>query len=218
MAQLKFFFRPFSGTPFSSPIICSFLFLCVLLLPGLQARVPAHAHVWITNGIIFYFDKQGLAGFKVEWVFDEMFSNMIIHDYDENRNGALEPAEIKRVEKGAFSNLKEFAYFLHVKIDKKEFKVRFVKDFNAKIVTDRVVYHFLVPCHVKAGPSPKKISIGIYDESFYTQINLLKDQIFFENNDCCDFQHSVELNKDEPYYYGQVYPEEIVLVFKKKND
>lgn len=71
---------------------------------------------------------------------------------------------------------------------------------------------------MKAGPSYKKIRIGVYDESFYSQINLLKDQIFFKDNACCDLQHSVELNKKDPYYYGQVYPEEIVLVFKKKND
>jgi ABC-type uncharacterized transport system substrate-binding protein len=143
---------------------------------------------------------------------------MIIHDFDLNRNGRFEPAEIEELNKGAFSNLKNFHYFTHVKINGNPFEVKFVKDFNAKIVRDRVVYHFFVPCHVKAAPSYKEIRIGVYDESFYTSIILLKDQIFFENDAAYELDHTVELNQEEPYYFGQVYPEEIVLRFKKRNE
>jgi len=165
-----------------------------------------------------HFDNNGMAGFKEEWVFDEMFSNMIIHDYDKNQNGRFEPSEVKEIYKGAFSNLKNFEYFTHVKINGKPFKVKFVKDFKAKIVKNFVIYHFFVPCHIKSLSSFQEIRIGIYDESFYASITLLKDQIFFQNDFEYEHHHKVELNREEPYYYGQVYPEEIVLKFRKKNE
>jgi ABC-type uncharacterized transport system substrate-binding protein len=183
-----------------------------------EGKVSGHAHVWIHNAVIVHFDKDGMAGFKQEWVLDEMFSNMIIHDFDKNHNGEFESSEVEEVFKGAFSNLKKFHYFTHVKIDGKKFVVKFVKDFNAKIVKNRIVYHFFVPCHVKATTSFKEIRIGIYDNSFYTNVTLLKDQIFFENDTGYEHSHNVELNKNEAYYYGQVYPEEIVLKFRKNNE
>ena len=194
------------------------IFISFFMLFLMKSTLSGHAHVWIHNAVIVHFDKNGLAGFKEEWVLDEMFSNMIIHDFDRNQDGKFDASEVKKICKGAFSNLKKFSYFTHVKINGKPFKVRFVKDFNAKIVKNRVVYHFFVPCHVKAISSFKEIRIGIYDESFYTNITLLKDQIFFKNDAGYEHHHKVELNKNEPYYYGQVYPEEIVLRFRKKNE
>jgi ABC-type uncharacterized transport system substrate-binding protein len=192
-----------------------FCFFAVFLTEG---KVSGHAHVWIHNAVIVHLDKEGMAGFKQEWVFDEMFSNMIIHDFDKNHNSKFEPSEVEEVKKGAFSNLKNFDYFTHVKINGKPFKVKFVKDFNVKIIKNRVVYHFFVPCHIKATSSFKEIRISIYDESFYTSVTLLKDQVLFRNDKMYEHHHKVELNKNEPYYYGQVYPEEIVLRFRKKNE
>jgi ABC-type uncharacterized transport system substrate-binding protein len=180
-------------------------------------NASGHAHEWIHYAVIFHFDRNGLAGFRQEWVFDEMFSQMIIHDYDRNQNGSFEPEEVKNVRKGAFSNLKNFGYFTHVKINGKPFQVKYVKTFNAKIVKDRVVYHFFVPCHVKAVASYKEIRLAVYDESFYTSITLLKDQVLFEHDEGFTHHHEVALNEEEPFYFGQVYPEEIILKFRKKH-
>lgn len=194
------------------------IFLCVLMPFIVKAKAWGHAHVWIYNTVVVHFNDQGMAGFKEKWAFDEMFSHMIIHDFDKNRNGRFEPAEVKEVKKGAFSNLRKFNYFTHVKINSKSIEVKFVKDFNAKIVKNRVIYHFFVPCHIKATSSFKEIRIGIYDESFYTSITLLRDQILFKHDSAYEHHHKVELNKKEPYYYGQIYPVEIVLRFRKKNE
>ena len=211
-------YRSNQKPPLLRPITVWVLVLCFFIVFITEGKVLGHAHVWIHSAVIVHFDKDGMTGFKQEWVFDEMFSNMIIHDFDKNHNGEFEPSEVQAVFKGAFCNLKEFYYFTHVKINDKKFVVKFVKDFNAKIVKNRVVYHFFVPCHVKATSSFKEIRIGIYDKSFYTNITLLKDQIFFQNDSGYEYRHKVEKNKKDPYYYGQVYPEEIVLKFRKKNE
>ncbi len=211
-------YRSDQKPPLLRPITVWVLVLCFFIVFLSEGKVLGHAHVWIHSAVIVHFDKDGMTGFKQEWVFDEMFSNMIIHDFDKNHNGEFESSEVEEVFKGAFSNLKKFDYFTHVKINSKKFVVKFVKDFNAKIVKNRVVYHFFVPCHIKATLSYKEIRIGIYDESFYTNVTLNNGQIFFQNDSRYEHHHKVELNKNEPYYYGQVYPEEIVLKFRKKNE
>lgn len=196
---------------FSVPVLSIFL---LFSLPG---NALSHPHVFIFNSIKVVFDKKGLVGFRVKWVFDEMFSNMLIYDFDKNGNGSFEPSEIRDIKNGAFSNLKAFDYFTHIKINGKPFKVKFVKDFSAKIKGDALTYRFFVPCHVLALSTFKEIKISIYDISFYCSVFLTKKPIDFENTSPYEFHYRIGKNKKEAYYYGQVFPEEITLRFRLKN-
>ena len=191
--------------------------LSIFLLFSLPGNALSHPHVFIYNSIKVVFDKKGLVGFRVKWVFDEMFSNMLIYDFDKNGNGSFEPSEIREIKNGAFSNLKNFDYFTHIKINGKPFKVKFVKDFSAKIKGDALTYRFFVPCHVLALSTFKEIKISIYDDSFYCSVFLTKNPIDFENTSPYEFHYRIGKNKKEAYYYGQVFPEEITLRFRLKN-
>jgi ABC-type uncharacterized transport system substrate-binding protein len=191
--------------------------LSIFLLLSLPGKALSHPHVFIYNSIKVVFNKKGLVGFKVKWVFDEMFSNMIIYDYDKNGNKRFESSEIREIKNGAFSNLKNFDYFTHIKIDKSPFKVKFVKNFSAAIKGDVIIYSFFVPCHVSAISSFKEIKISIYDISFYCSVFLAKKPIEFENASLYEFHYRIGKNKKEAYYYGQVYPEDIIIKFRLKD-
>ena len=158
-----------------------------------------------------------LVGLQVNWVFDEMFSSMIILDFDKNGNRRFEPSEIESVKEGAFENLREFDYFMHIKIDGKPFKVKYVKDFSAEITKGKMAYRFFVPCHVRAEESSKEIKLSIYDVTFYSSAFLEKNPVTYENQHAYEVEYTIEKNRDEAYYYGQVYPEEIILKFRQKN-
>jgi len=177
----------------------------------------SHPHVFIYNSIKVVFDEKGLAGFKLKWVFDDMFSNMIINDFDKNKNGLFEQSEIETIKNGAFSNLKKFDYFTHIKVNDKPFKVEFVKNFSAEIKDNILIYRFFVPCRVQAGSSFKEARISIYDISFYSSVFLIKDPVSFENASPYEHHFRIGKNKTESYYYGQVCPEEITLKFRLKN-
>ena len=102
----------------------TYRFFLVLLLVACFAAggirlSHAHPHVFIDSWVTVVFDEKGLAGFNIRWVFDDMFSSMMIMDFDVSKNGRFELPEIKDIEKCGFSNLKKFGYFVHVKIDKK---------------------------------------------------------------------------------------------------
>ena len=158
-----------------------------------------------------------MAGVKAEWVFDEMFSSMIIHDYDRNQDKNLNAGEIENIKSKLFSNLKNYHYFTYITINGKNFPVKFITSFTAVIDANRVTYTFFVPCHVKAYSREKEVKISMYDSEYYTDIALAeKNPIHFENDSMIDRTYKITENAENPFYYGQIFPKEIIINFKKK--
>ena len=91
----------------------------------------AHPHVFIVQRLNVVFDDKGLAGIKVCWRFDEMFSSMIAGDYDGNQDGRLDSKEVKIIKEKAFNYTSNYDYFTFIKISGKPFKVKYIKDFAA---------------------------------------------------------------------------------------
>jgi ABC-type uncharacterized transport system substrate-binding protein len=176
----------------------------------------AHPHVAIYNSVVIVFDQKGLAGFRIRWRFDEIFSNMMFLDYDTNKNKRFEPSEIQSIKTKAFSNLGNFDYFTHVKINDTPFKVKYVKDFSAAIQKNSLVYQFFVPCHVQALASNKTVKLAVYDQSFYCNVFLEEDPVSFENKSGYQIDYTIQKNKEEAYYYGQISPDELTLTFRLK--
>jgi ABC-type uncharacterized transport system substrate-binding protein len=188
-----------------------------LLWASLHAPIAwSHPHVFIHTTVDAVFDDKGLAGFRIRWVFDEMFSGMIRMDFDRNDNQKFEPAEVAAVKEGAFSNLKSFDYFVHIHINGEPFRVQFVKDFSAAIHGNKMTYTFFVPCHVRATSSMKKMRISVYDPEFYSSIFLIRDPLGLENAEPFDVSYRVKENPEEAYYFGQIIPQEIHMRFKRK--
>lgn len=181
-------------------------------------RTGAHPHVFVHTGVQIVFDDKGMAGVRVLWIFDEMFSNMIISEFDQNANRKFEPTEVATLKEGAFSYLRNFHYFTHIKIDGNKFTVDFVKDFSADIKENKLIYRFFVPCHVTAIDTFKEVNLAIYDSSYYCNIYLPEQAIAFENMEPYEVLHRLEANPEEAYYFGQVHPEEITLRFRRKGE
>ncbi len=191
------------------------LFLNVLCM---GSDVIAHPHVFIVQRLSIVFDNQGLAGFRVEWHFDDMFSSMIATDYDQNQNSTLEPAEVAVVKEKAFSYIAKFDYFIFVKIDGQSFKVKWIKDFNAVLKNGKLSYHFFVPCHVKADKLFKQIVIAAYDPSYYTAIFFAqKRPALVENEDRFVIESSLKEDKSTSIYFGMINPWALFLKFRLKS-
>ncbi len=182
-----------------------------------SANVSSHPHVFIDSSLTVLFDERGLAGFKIQWVFDEMFSSIIIHDFDENRNGKFETSEVKKLKEGAFSNLKNFDYFTIIKITGQDFKVKYVRDFTSSIRENIVVYNFFVPCHITATSTFKEIKILFCDKENYSYFSFINNKpLQFENSAMFDFQYQLTQDKEHPDFFCR-YVKQITLRFRKKN-
>ncbi len=195
-------------------IFCRAIILCFLFITD---YVAAHPHVFIDNAITIVFNQEELAGIEVNWLFDEMFSSMIIHDYDENKNGVFDLAEIEAIKNGAFSNLGKFNYFTRIKINGEPFIVQLVEKFSVFMQDNCVVYNFFIPCKLKTEICYKEIKISIYDDSYYVDIlELDKDVIQFKGDSFVEYEYELRDDTGNPYYFGQIFPQEVILKFKKK--
>lgn len=192
--------------------------LAFVIVSFLHADSFSHPHVFIDNSLKIVFNEKGLTGINLKWIFDEMFSGMIIYEFDKNKNRKFEAPEIEKIKKGAFEHLKNFDYFTYIKINGQQFKVRYVQGFSASICKNKVIYNFFVPCHVTAISTFKEVRISIYDKENYCNISLAQNNsVQFENISSIDFHHQIAKNTEEPYYFGMLFPEEIILKFRGKN-
>lgn len=190
--------------------------VCAVLIIGVPHAWP-HPHVFVSGSAKLSFDEKGLAGFHVQWVFDEMYSSTVVLDYDRNGNGRFEPTEVAALQKDVFMPLREFDFFTHIKIDGKPFEVSYVTGFTPEIRDGALVCRFFAPCHVPAGGSFREVKLSLYDQSFYHSVTLERDPVTYENHGSYEVRHRIAKNREDAYYYGQVYPEEITLMFRRRN-
>lgn len=177
-----------------------------LLLPS---AALAHPHVFVEYGIDFVFDQEGLAGFRQIWTFDEMFSMTMLMEFG-NGDMELTPDEVGLFKKGAFDNLKGFNYFTTLLVNGQPQKVDTVTDFNARTQDGKLIYEFFVPARVKG---PARVEVAIYDESYYTDVYLLRDKVGIENPAGLKVSYTADLAEHITYSYGgmSMVPDSVVL-------
>lgn len=194
------------------------LTVIVISLFGMLCKnALSHPHVFIVQRIEIVFDEKGLAGFGVTWTFDEMFSSMIVGDYDKNQNRSLESDEIKAIKENAFSYISNYQYFTFVKIDGQPFEGKFVRNFWAEVKENKLIYRFFVPCHVAARSSYRHVVVATYDPSYYTAIFYPEHQpAGLKNAGAFDVKSAIRQDESTSIYYGMVNPWALFLDFRKK--
>jgi ABC-type uncharacterized transport system substrate-binding protein len=190
-----------------------YVFLFIVTAP-----LFAHPHVFIDNSFDFIFDDESLRGIEVTWVFDEMFSASIIMDYDANKNRIFEEKESQAVERGAFSNLKNYDYFLHIDIDGKNFTIKTVNDFTAEITDNRMVYHFFIPLKVGARPTYRVVDAGCWDRDYFCDVKYTNDPVKLENDSRIESSWKMLADKKSAYWGGFIIPNIVQLRFRSRNE
>ncbi len=141
-----------------------FVFLCLLGIFSCPQGIEAHPHVFVEPELTLVFDAQGLAGIKHVWFFDEMFSAMILEDYDVDDSMEFNTSEIAAIQEGAFHNIAEWGYFTYFKKDNTNIPVQKIQDFTAKIQDGSVLYEFFIPYQIPCGTH---VSIAVFDPDYY---------------------------------------------------
>ena len=206
-----------------------FVFLGLFLI--VAGGVSAHPHMFIDSKVSFVFDGNCLEGFVVDWTFDSMFTESIILDYDLNRDGAFDEQEVKEIERGAFSNLKNFGYFTFLRYNERPYPVEEVKNFEVYMENDRLGYRFFVPFQVEAGENFALFSVAIFDETFFCDIAFIEDNpvsirgesgvetvIYLNENKDLSINYNNQNTsggRNDAAYSGTAYPTELVLKFRK---
>lgn len=178
-------------------------------------KASAHPHVFVDCSLTFEFNDNGLAGVRQKWWFDEMFAAMILGDFDKNNDKKITPDEAAALEQGAFVNLKNFNYFTRILVDGNEHTPVEAVQFKPSVEEGTLVYEFFVPLKIADG-AKHVVMVAIYDESFYTAVQMdPKNKVLGLNG---KFQTSLELEPvaEMAYFYDQIVPEAAVLTLQTK--
>jgi ABC-type uncharacterized transport system substrate-binding protein len=181
-------------------------------LIGQSGPIAAHPHVWINDVTTFLFKDRQLIAIHHHWEFDEIFSSFVIDQHDKNHNGKFDKAENVSVQKEAFSNLHDYGYFTHVRVDDQKVALDQVENFQATIKKDVMTYEFTLRLPQPVDVTKHHFQVGVFDPEYYVEVDLDEnDPVHFSGlpSGACTFD--IREDTKHPIYYGMVDPPVIYL-------
>ena len=176
-----------------------------------MARAEAHPHVWIDYDLTVDFDAGKMTALHMEWSFDEDFTAAVLRDIVGNKKPpkTLAPADVEKIEKNAFSNLKNYDYFTHVFVGDGDGKgvIGAVKDFQAKLAGAKLIYTFTLALAHPVDPKPGPVGIGIWDDTYYVDVGPAggKDPKL-TGGGASSCKAVIIADHQHPIYFGSVFP------------
>ncbi len=190
-----------------------------LVLLGFIATVSdgwSHPHVWIDTVATFVFDRGKVVAVRLEWTFDDFFSDFLLSKYDTNKDRRFDEKEVKQIQEQAFSSLKDLNYFTHIYIANKKLALREVSDFSADYHQGKAVYRFTIPLPSPVDPMTVPVDLSVYDESFYVDVRFDQaEPIRFHGTAGSPCRYWMHEDKNNPIYFGMVNPQRVQLQCKR---
>ncbi|WP_274627845.1 DUF1007 family protein [Arvimicrobium flavum] len=145
-------------------------------LAALTAATPAyvHPHVFAEARLDVDIDSGGnVSALKHVWRFDDVFSSTVLMEFDANQDLVLDETELREVSKTVYESIGEFGYFQLVTLDGKDVAMQ-TDELFANFEDNQLIILF----QSKPREPLKlagKIDFGVYDPTFYTAIEFVRD-------------------------------------------
>jgi len=167
----------------------------------------AHPHVWIDAKAKLIFDKGNITAIRMRWTFDPLFTTLVMGEHDKDKNKRFDKAEVADLKANAFSNLKNYSYFTHLRLDGAPAKVSRVTGFKPSFVGGKLVYEFTVLLDKPVDPLKTRFGFGVYDETYYIEIQFdEKSPIAMTGAGSAGCNHAIAVDKKNPFYNGIIFP------------
>nr|NJM03732.1 DUF1007 family protein [Desulfobacula sp.] len=108
--------------------------LLLMIWAWLPAKVHSHPHLFIDANVVFQTREETVTGIQYTWVFDDMFSRLVLTDYDIDKDQKLSEREISRIKKDIFDNLAHYNFFTHIE----DLRFQTVLDFTVTVQAGRL--------------------------------------------------------------------------------
>ncbi len=156
-------------------------------LAGLVALAPKpadpHPHVWIDTVVKPQFVGGMVTAFAVDWTFDDLYSFLVIDDFDSNKNGTLDPDELAALAKASRDTLGATDYFTRITLDGERLRNLNFENLTATSYLERISYHFVIKLEAPVDPRTQDLTFATYDENYYIEILLNEqDPVRFEGD------------------------------------
>ena len=190
--------------------------LLLALVPALDLH--AHPHVFISSLVAVDFEGPSLSRISVEWTFDELFSQMIVADYDRGKKGSFTEAEAAALKKGAFDNLRNYHYFLALYLDGKPIALPPIETSSPRYATGGSSIPSL--CRSRApdrrGAAANSGSPSTTIRYYVAFDKMSPSDVALRSGDSIAAAISIEKTKVKAEWPGQFMPDQIVLRMKRK--
>ena len=189
--------------------------IAFLLFAGIFPAL-AHPHVFINNKMTVLFDGGVLQGISFQWTFDDMFSSMILSDYDPKGTGQFDAAHVKAVKEGAFDNLENYHYFVAMTVGAKPVAHFKIERFMPSVTeTKKLVYSFFIPLKVAVQAKEQSVRLTVYDDTYFVAFDLLHlEDVTVTAGPEVGCELAIEKTKVKPQWPGQYMPDQLVIRFK----
>ncbi|MER9868834.1 DUF1007 family protein [Mesorhizobium sp. M0136] len=145
------------------------------LLLASTAAANAHPHVFAEAKLDLTVDPdKTVKSLRHLWRFDDLFSSTVLMEFDKNSDLVLDAKELDEVALTVHASLAEYNYFQMVTLNGKDVTMAPPPKFSVSYENDQLVVQFET--------QPKdplalagKVSIGVYDPTFYTAIDFTDD-------------------------------------------
>lgn len=183
-----------------------------LLMSTFAVPAAAHPHVFIDNRVTFVFDGGKVAALHLGWVFDEIFSDDLLNQFDADGDGAFDALESKAVGEGVLPNLEMFRYFTYIWVDGKQLDPIVPTDFLAIAENGVVAFAMAVKLPQPVDPRTQALAVEVNDREYYVAVELAeRDPVTLENAGDLPCSPLVRDDPDNAYFGGFVIPQEITL-------
>ncbi|MER8505328.1 DUF1007 family protein [Mesorhizobium sp. M0894] len=147
----------------------------VALLLASAGAASAHPHVFAEAKLDLTVGPDRMVkSLRHLWRFDDLFSSTVLMEFDKNSDLVLDAKELDEVALTVHASLAEYNYFQMVTLNGKDVTMAPPPKFSVSYENDRLVVQFET--------QPKdplalagKVSIGVYDPTFYTAIDFTDD-------------------------------------------
>jgi ABC-type uncharacterized transport system substrate-binding protein len=133
---------------------------------GGAGTAAAHPHVFIDYAVTLILSGERLDGIRVAWTFDDLFSGFILQEFDGDRNGALSPREIQRIEQQHLAEFTKVNYYTTVNVNGKPVTLPAARDFGVTLAKGLVTYEFTLPLRVEL-PGATAVEVLIDDPVYF---------------------------------------------------
>lgn len=180
-------------------------------LAGLAMLVPRpadpHPHVWIDTVVKPQFQDGLLTAFAIDWTFDDLYSFLVIDDFDSNNNGTLDPDELDALAKASRDTLAATNYFTRVMLDGENLRNLRFKNLTTSSYLERISYHFVIELDGPVDLRTQELTFATYDENYYIEILLNEaDPIRFEGDWPRACHYAIGRDEDNRIYFDLVAP------------
>jgi ABC-type uncharacterized transport system substrate-binding protein len=173
----------------------------------------AHPHVFIDTKVAFVFTDGKVTSLRLRWVFDDIFSDDLLNQFDADGDGKFDKLESKKVADGVLPNLKLFHYFTYVWVDGKKLDPIVPSNFVASADSKRIVtFDMDTTLPTPVDPRKQALATEVYDHEFYVEVDLSeKDPVSLVNAQGMPCGASVRDDHENAYFGGFVVPQEIAI-------